>query len=71
MKPDILQYLSLKERRHFMKCPDCGNYFDMRDLEDVFNHFHKSNELLAEYSQSIIVGEPMAYTKSKQNIDLN
>ena len=57
MKPEILQYLSLKERRHFMKCPDCGNYFDMRDLEDVFNHFHKSNQVLV-YSRSVKVGEP-------------
>jgi uncharacterized C2H2 Zn-finger protein len=71
MKPEILQYLSQSERRHFMKCPDCGNYFDMRDLEDVFNHFHKSNQLLATYSHSIRVGEPIAYTNSKKKIDLN
>ena len=41
-----------------MKCPDCGNYFDMRDLEDVFNHFHKSNQVLV-YSRSVKVGEPV------------
>jgi len=71
MKPEILKYLSLKERRHFMKCPDCGNYFDMRDLADVFNHFHKSNELLANYSQSITVGERIVYLSNKKKLDLN
>ena len=67
MKPEILQYLSLKERRHFMKCPDCGSYFDMRDLEDVFNHFHKSNQVLV-YSRFVSVGEPVAYTKARRRL---
>ena len=49
-----------------MKFPDCGNYFDTRDLEDVFNHFHKSNKVLVEYSHSVRIGEPIAYTKSKK-----
>lgn len=26
------------ERRHFMKCPGCGRWFDMRDLGQVAEH---------------------------------
>jgi hypothetical protein len=71
MKPEIMKYLPIGERRHFMNCPDCGNYFDMRDLQDVFNHFHTSNKLLANYSHSIRVGESFAYTKNRKRINLN
>lgn len=28
------------EREHFMLCPDCKNWFDMRDLAAVFRHQH-------------------------------
>jgi hypothetical protein len=71
MKPEIFKYLDLEERRHYMKCPDCGDYFDMRDLQQVFNHFHKSAYVRANYSHSIKVGEPIAYTKNKKKLDLN
>ena len=26
------------ETEHYMKCPACGGYFDMRDLAQVFEH---------------------------------
>lgn len=26
------------ERRHFMKCPGCGQWLDCRDLGQVFEH---------------------------------
>jgi len=26
------------EAEHFMKCPGCGQYFDMRNLGDAFYH---------------------------------
>jgi len=26
------------EAEHFMRCPTCGGYFDMRDLAQVFEH---------------------------------
>ena len=25
---------------HFMKCPGCGQWFDMRDLGEVIEHVH-------------------------------
>lgn len=65
--------LPLSEKRHFMKC-DCGEYFDMRDLEDVIHHLHKyqaATKLTMSYSHSVKAGEPIAYTRKKKRIDLN
>jgi uncharacterized C2H2 Zn-finger protein len=28
------------EADHFMKCPGCGQWFDMRDLSQVCEHIH-------------------------------
>jgi hypothetical protein len=28
------------EADHFMKCPGCGRWFDMRDLRQVSEHAH-------------------------------
>ena len=30
--------LSKSERKQFKRCPECGKWFDMRDLDDVFFH---------------------------------
>jgi|GEM_PF-1355513 len=65
--------LPLSEKRHFMKC-ECGEYFDMRDLEDVVNHLHKYKEasrLQVPYTHAVRVGEPVAYTKRRKKIGLN
>ena len=62
--------LPLDEKRHFMKC-SCGEYFDMRDLNDVMAHFHKScPKPQIDYSHSIKVGEPFVYANNKK-IGLN
>ena len=29
------------ESDHFMKCPGCGEWFDMRDLGEVIEHMHE------------------------------
>ena len=39
MKPEDVKYLNKEERRHYMRCTDCGEYFDMRNLQEVFDHF--------------------------------
>jgi hypothetical protein len=65
--------LPLLEKRHFMKC-DCGEYFDMRDLEDVITHLHKykaASELKVQFSCSIKVGESTIYTNKGKQLDLN
>jgi hypothetical protein len=28
------------EGDHFLKCPGCGEWFDMRDLDQVIDHIH-------------------------------
>lgn len=28
----------VEEAEHFMRCPDCGGWFDMRDLAQVMAH---------------------------------
>jgi hypothetical protein len=33
------------EADHHMKCPDCGQWFDMRDLAQVADHIHDGSEI--------------------------
>ena len=34
----------ISEAEHFMKCEDCGEYFDMRDLGQVAAHMDRHSE---------------------------
>ena len=61
MKPEIIKYISAKERSHYMKCTHCGDYFEMRECNKVFDHFHKSAAMNAGYSEAISEN----YTKGK------
>jgi uncharacterized C2H2 Zn-finger protein len=36
------------EADHFMKCPACGEWFDMRDLEEVAKHVHDGDFKIGE-----------------------
>jgi hypothetical protein len=36
------------EADHFMKCPGCGQWFDMRDLEQVARHVHDGDFEISE-----------------------
>ena len=41
LKPGIdADGLARTESDHFMKCPGCGEWFDMRDLAQVLSHVH-------------------------------
>jgi hypothetical protein len=33
---------------HFMKCPGCGEWFDMPDLEEVAKHVHDEDFEISE-----------------------
>ena len=35
------------EAEHFMKCPGCGQHFDMRNLGDVFYHDEEGHKPLS------------------------
>jgi hypothetical protein len=65
-----IQHLSPEEQRHFILC-NCGEYLDMRNLGDVFKHFHDEKIPEPEWSHSIKKDEPAAYLKSGSRIDLN
>jgi hypothetical protein len=64
-----IQHLSQEEQKHFILC-DCGEYIDMRNLSEIFDHFH-ANLPEPEWSHSIKQNEPVAYLKSGEKIDLN
>lgn len=63
------KHLPKSEQEHFILC-DCGEYIDMRNLAEVFKHFH-SDLPEPEWSHSIKKGESVATTKTGKKIDLN
>jgi hypothetical protein len=62
-------HLSEEEQQHFILC-ECGEFFDMRDLGEVFSHQH-ANLPAPQWSYSIKKDEPVATSKSGKRIDLN
>lgn len=64
-----IRHLSKDEQGHYILC-DCGQYVDMRNLADVFNHLH-ANLPAPKWSHSVKKDEPVAYLKTGKKIDLN
>jgi hypothetical protein len=44
--------LAKNEADHFMKCPGCAQWFDMCDLEQVFEHLHEQHFEIEERPKS-------------------
>jgi len=65
-----IEHLNAQEKNHFTKC-SCGEYLDMRRLDEVMQHQHQTISLEPEWDYSIRVGEPKAYTKTGEEIKLN
>ena len=65
-----IQHLSGEECLHFIKC-QCGEYIDMRNLQEVFEHQHQQITPDADWDYSIKKGEAIAYTKNGRSIKLN
>jgi len=40
------------EADHFMKCPGCGEWFDMRDLDQLLAHVHDAEIEIKESPRS-------------------
>jgi len=40
--------VSVDEREHFMKCANCGGWFDKRDLGDAAQHFERGHKRPAD-----------------------
>ena len=65
-------------KKHQLKCSNCGQIIDMRDLSQVFAHEdcggvpvddNRIKQVL--YSGSREIEEPVFWTKDKKKIDLN
>jgi hypothetical protein len=65
-----ISHLSDEEKKHFILC-SCGSYYDMRDLDQVLNHFHAVIPFNGEWNFSTRKGEPVCYTKTGERIGLN
>ena len=54
---EMRRQLDEKEKNHFMKCPVCSDWFDMRDLTEVFQHEHWLEEKpSASFSHVKLIG---------------
>ena len=65
-----IQHLNKEERLHFIQC-HCGEYLDMRNLQEVFDHQHWQITPKANWDYSIKKGEAVIYTKNGRQIKLN
>jgi hypothetical protein len=65
-----IEHLDKEEQLHFIQC-NCGEYFDMRNLQEVFDHQHWECNTKLTWEFSIKKGEPVAYTKDGQQMELN
>ena len=65
-----IDHLTPEEREHYILCA-CGDFVDMRNLSEVFKHLHGKDIPEPEWSVSVKVGEPAAYTRTRKKIDLN
>ena len=55
---EMRSQLDEKEEKHFMKCPVCSDWFDMRDLTEVFQHEHWLEEKpSASFSHVKLIGQ--------------
>jgi hypothetical protein len=61
--------IPFEDREHFIRC-DCGAYFDMRDLGQVFLHMHLGLPD-PDWKYSVKAGNPLAYTRSGKRLGLN
>jgi hypothetical protein len=41
----MVRHDSGPEADHHMRCPGCGQWFDMRDLKQVAEHIHDGDEV--------------------------
>jgi hypothetical protein len=65
-----LKTIPESEKHYFVKCEECNEYFDCRDLNQVVSHLHEDNIHLT-YTSSRKVPEPFVYLKGKVLIDQN
>jgi hypothetical protein len=52
MKKSEYEKLSPEEQKHFMECPECGEMFDRRSLDEVVFHQDRKQRPDFQYSKS-------------------
>jgi hypothetical protein len=52
MTPDEYEKVPPDEKKHFMKCSECGEMFDKRSLDEVFFHEDQKPRPDIQYSGS-------------------
>lgn len=60
-----------KEREHFMRCPKCEEWFDMRDLSQVFEHEHSGLPKIKKRPHSKRLGDSTEWDSEGRPIRLN
>jgi hypothetical protein len=55
----ILTARAQTEADHFMKCPGCGEWFDMRDLARMLAHVHDAEIEIGEGTEPPARGGPL------------
>jgi hypothetical protein len=65
-----INHLAPDERVHFILC-DCGNYVDMRNLEQVFLHQHDMDLPAINWQFAVKVGDPQMHCKNQTKKYLN
>jgi len=65
-----LSLIAEHERHYYIRCELCNEYFDCRDLSQVFDHVHK-NLPDPVFISSKKVSEPIEYIQGKLQIIQN
>ena len=64
--------INAEEREHYMICSECKEWFDMRNLNEVFSHEHYLKKVpQLPYSYSKKVGQPVIYYKGLPALNIN
>jgi hypothetical protein len=67
-----IEEINEEEREHYLQCPECKEWFDMRNLNEVFRHEHYLQRVpQLHYSYSVKVGKPVIYYKNLLPIIIN
>ena len=68
----LLNEINEGEREHHQQCPECKEWFDMRNLNEVFSHEHYLQRVpRLNYSYALKVGKPVIYYKNLSPIIIN
>jgi hypothetical protein len=65
-----IKHLAEHEKIHFLMCETCNEYFDCRNLSQVFEHIHEDLPQ-ADFKSSRKMDEPIEYLQGQISIGQN